>query len=219
MKRSQQIVRPAMRKRFLLKPLAAVVGTGVLTACGDNGEEVTLIRSVQECLALTDMDIQQCEATYQQAQRESEAAAEKFAGLRDCEEDYGAGNCEQGSGSYFMPMMGGYILAEAVDEAGDAMKKKRRYRTMGVFRNDRENEYYTTTGAPLTATTRYGSYRVNPKAISPTADMMREARKVKPRGASSGRMHLGKARSTSRGGFGSSASRSSWSSSSRSWGG
>lgn len=214
MKRSQNIFLPAMRKRFVLRPLAAVFGVGALSGCGDSGEEVTLIRSVQECMNLTGMDVRECEAAYQQAERESEAAAEKFESLNDCERDYGSGSCAQGSGSWFVPMMTGYILAEVVDEVGDAAKKRRRYKTMGVYRNDRENEYYTTTGAPLTSTTRYGSYKVDPKAITPSAEMLRTASKVKTRGTRSTRMSYGSAKSSSRGGFGSTSR-----SSSRSWGG
>lgn len=101
-------------------------------------------------------------------------------------------------------------MAEVIDEVGDAMKK-RRYKTMGVYRSRKDDEYYTTTGAPLTSTTRYGSYKVHTNALSPTQKMMEEARRVKPRGTASSRMLGGTVKSSNRGGFGSTSSkRSSW---------
>lgn len=102
MKRSSQIALVLMGTSPLL-----------LTACSRESSDEGLYTSVQACIEQTN-DSYSCNNAFQQAQREYEEAAPRYASHEECVAAHGADQChvvrQQHGGSIFMPMMAGYIM-------------------------------------------------------------------------------------------------------------
>ncbi|ASP37778.1 hypothetical protein CHH28_03405 [Bacterioplanes sanyensis] len=203
-KRSKNIVLARMRKHPKAALAAVVGGSAGLAGCSSS-EPVTMVVSIDDCQEKTALSEAQCEFAYKQALAEAERTAPKFQDERDCEDQFGFHNCTRSSEGFFTPAMTGFLVAEIIDEIGDAYRTK--YYSP-VFRN----EYRRATladGTELTyASGGQGSYRVPKSANKPKATV----KKVYPKGT----------KTINRKGFGSTASaKSSWGggSSSRSWGG
>lgn len=203
MKRTSFLDLNFMRKHnrsFVLAPISLAVMFG----CSSQEEQVKFVRSVADCTNATELSEQQCEAAYEQALADAEATSPRYRYESDCMNEFGS--CEQ-RGGFFVPFMAGYIVAEVIDEIGDSMERKHRYkhsyptyvyRGRGALRDKIMTSDGYVIGSP-----GQRSYKVN-----------REALKPKP----------AVTRTMSRGGFGSTASaKSNWgsskSSSSRGWGG
>jgi len=70
--------------------------------------------TVAECAAVKGEA--ECEKAFAESKATFEAEAPKFDRKEQCEAEFGAGNCEtreSGAGSFFMPMMMGYMLGNA----------------------------------------------------------------------------------------------------------
>lgn len=206
MKRTSFLDLNTMRKHtrsFVLAPLSLAVMVG---CSSDNSETVKFVESVDDCTANTSLSFEECEAAYEQALLDAQATAPRYRYERDCENEFGT--CEE-RGGFFVPFMAGYIVAEIIDEVGDAFERKHRYKHSyptylysgsGQYRNK-----YMTTDGMVIGSPGQKSYRVN-----------RDVLKPKPKVT----------RTISRGGFGSAASaKSNWGSSSskgyssKGWGG
>lgn len=206
MKRSSFLDLNSMRKRtrsFMLAPISLAVMVG---CSSDSAETVKFVESIDDCTANTTLSEGECEAAYEQAVLDAQATAPRYRMESDCMSEFG--QCEQ-RGGFFVPLMAGYIVAEIIDEVGDAYERKHRYKHSyptylyqgrGQFRN----KFMTADGAVIGSPGK-NSYRVN-----------RDVLKPKPKVT----------RTISRGGFGSTASaKSSWGSSkskgysSKGWGG
>lgn len=204
MKRSSFLDLNLMRKHtrtFVLAPISLAVMVG---CSSDKSEQVKFVSSVDDCVSSTELDLQQCQAAYQQALQDAESTAPRYQYERDCTSEFG--QCEQ-RGSFFVPFMAGYIVSEVIDEIGDSMERKHRYRHSyptymyrgsGQFRNKIMTSDGYVIGSP-----GQRSYKVNRDALKPKPAVTR---------------------TINRGGFGSKASaKSNWGSarkgSSRSWGG
>lgn len=203
MKRSSIFNLDMLRKRsrtFVLAPISLAV----LSACssGSSSEDVKFVRSVDDCENQTELGREACEAAYEQALADAESTAPRYRYESDCVEEFNY--CED-RGGYFIPFMAGYIVAEVIDEVGDAMERKYRYKhTYPTYlytgRGRNRNKIMTSDGYVIGSPGK-SSYR-----------MSREALKPKPKVT----------RTMSRGGFGSTASaKSNWGSSGKSkgWGG
>jgi uncharacterized protein YgiB involved in biofilm formation len=105
-----------MKKSHAIR-LVLLGSAGVALAACDNG--VTLPRDAQfyasanECAA--DHGVQPCEDAKAEADKAQVAEAPRFNQKQQCEQEYGVGNCEarqesSGGGSFFMPMMMGYMM-------------------------------------------------------------------------------------------------------------
>merc|ERR1711879_64272 len=126
-----------------------------------------------------------------------------FSDQRDCEANFGFNNCVQSSQGWFFPAVAGFVVAEIIDEIGDAME--RRYYSP-VYRN-RSRDLVFSDGASISYSGN-GKYQIPKGANKPKSVV----KKPYPKGT----------KTLSRGGFGSTASaKSSWGGgkSSRSWGG
>ena len=206
MKRTKFINLEGMRKNrtlFALKPIAIGVTAAVLSACGDNRQDVKVVTSVDDCVANTTFDLEQCEVAYRNALAEAEKTGPKYSSQRSCESEFGDNQCiATSNNSFFMPLMAGFMINELLFD------RDRRY--YGGYYNPVYRYYRPYSPhhnlmmmADGTSVGKYGkrSYKVS-----------KSATKKKP----------AITRTVSRGGFGSVASaKSSWgkSSSSRSWGG
>lgn len=167
MKRSRSIVLTTL-----------MAGTGVsLTACdADGGKPVDAVSytSVAECRAAGAIPASECDTAYAQAQKANEANAPKFGDRQTCEEQYGVSQCvPRNNGSFFTPLLTGFIVGQALSNIGGG------YRGAPMYR-DRYGDYYGGAGARinrdyLTGRTRIGSDAFNPAARAPTRVQSRSA--------------------------------------------
>lgn len=204
-KRTRDIDLARMRKvatKPALKPLlAAIAGIGLI-GCSSK-DDVKIAYSIEDCADNTSLTEEQCEVAYRHALAEAERSAPKFIDLRDCETNFGFNNCIQDSNGWFMPALVGFVIAEAVDEVGDAIE--RQYYSP-AYRN-RNRDLVLSDGSSISYG-GHGKYHIPKDANKPKASV----KKPHPKGT----------KTLSRGGFGSTASaKSSWGGgkSSGGWGG
>jgi uncharacterized protein YgiB involved in biofilm formation len=167
MKRSRSIVLTTL-----------IAGTGVsLTACeADGGRPVDAVSytSVAECRAAGAIPAAECETAYAQAQKANEANAPRFDDRQTCEEQYGVSQCvPRNNGSFFTPLLTGFIVGQALSNVGGG------YRGAPMYR-DRYGDYYGGAGSRInrdyvTGRTRIGSDAFNPAARAPTRVQSRSA--------------------------------------------
>ncbi len=118
---------PKMRKSRYVTVLLAGAALSALASCDDNnvmtGKDETLYPSAESCAA--ERDPAECQAGFETAKAEHVKQAPKFTTREECE---AAGyqvcevgqvvNREGGSGSFFMPMMMGYLMARSFGGGG-----------------------------------------------------------------------------------------------------
>lgn len=151
--------------------------------------------SLADCKADSDMTAQQCETAYAQAQKDNDANAPKFSDQQSCEERYGVDQCvprnsNNGGGSFFTPLLTGFIVGQALSNMGGGYYGAPMYR-------DRYGTYYGGGGYPLSRDYVTGRTRVRTDSFN--APEMRAPTRVQTRSSV-----------ISRGGFGGGG---------RSWGG
>lgn len=187
MKRSKHIQLDMMRKGsgqpfFALRPLVAAIAAVTLSACGSQ-EDVAVVSSVEECSATTALSRADCEIAYKKAQAEAARTGPKYASSRNCEAEFGTGQCRQERGGVFMPLMAGFLVGRVLSNS---------YNPVYRYNNRLSSNYnrIMTADGGLIGTAGKSSYRVNSDSLKP-----------KPRTT----------RTISRGGFGAIASaKSSW---------
>jgi uncharacterized protein YgiB involved in biofilm formation len=96
--------------------LVLLGGTGLtLAACDEPPpNDARFFASLDECTAVHSQAV--CEDALGKSAQTHLAEAPRFAAKEQCEAEFGAGNCEtrgEGMGSYFLPMMMGYMLGNA----------------------------------------------------------------------------------------------------------
>ena len=106
-----------MKKSKVVR-LVLLGGAGmVLVSCDQSPPaDARFFANADECAQV--MDRQTCETAFAESRAEFAAEAPKFSRKEECEAEFGAGNCEtvgsgSGIGSFFMPMMMGYMLGQA----------------------------------------------------------------------------------------------------------
>ncbi len=203
MKRSKIINLEMMRKiegRNTFRPLAIAITAAILSSCSDK-QEVQVVASVEDCVAKTSLDQNQCQAAYQEAMTEAERTGPKYSTKERCEAEFGYGYCgrSQSSSGVFLPLMAGFMVGQMMGGRNDYG-----YRYNPVFRYNSpssglHNRYLTADGSVIGRSGR-NSYSVPPSSL-----------KTKP----------SVSKTVSRGGFGSLASaKSNWGGGrSRGWGG
>ena len=202
MKRSQNISLDFMRKAprkvftkgFAFNSLALGIAVA-LTGCSQT-EQVKIVKTVEDCVASTELTFEQCEITYQRALAEAERTGPKYNSANACEAEFGYGQCQRSSGGFFMPFMAGYMVSSLMNNRQQAFNPVYRYQGS----NSRNRNRIMTADGSVLGKNSNGSYTANKSSVS----------KRKPTVS----------RTVSRGGFGSTASaKSNWGSKSRSWGG
>ena len=145
------------RKRSAAAGLTAIGAAAMLGGCDASPEElsrqqfgeptqVAAFQSIAECVATGDFTQQQCTDAQKTAQTDDQKAAPRFADQQTCEEQFGAASCQQrfandGSGSFFTPLLTGFLIGQALNGGG--------YNYRGLYRDRRDNRYYTGGGAWL----------------------------------------------------------------------
>ncbi|MBS0969095.1 DUF1190 domain-containing protein [Chimaeribacter arupi] len=123
MKRTQQINLSAFRKCCRMAPLALAVGAAfTLAGCEKADETVSMYQNADDCTRANPSNAAQCNAAYTEAQKEAARTAPKYASREDCVAEFGEGQCTQApaqagavaqpheSGSFWMPLMAGYMM-------------------------------------------------------------------------------------------------------------
>lgn len=124
MKRSSGIILPLMRKHFSLNKLALSVAAIGLTGCTEPDSKQDII--IQQC---TELDVSEadCEAAYKEAVTKAiqDQQAEQFNSAYSCEIYNGGGTCvENPENGMWLPLAGGMIISELIDEYGDHLERK-----------------------------------------------------------------------------------------------
>lgn len=126
MKRTKNINRAAFRKSLRPAHLAIAISAAfMLTACEQADETVALYQNADDCSRANPSMSEQCKTTYENALKEAEKTAPKYASREDCVAEFGEGQCAQSpaqagmapnsaeshqSGSFWMPLMAGYMM-------------------------------------------------------------------------------------------------------------
>jgi uncharacterized protein YgiB involved in biofilm formation len=103
-----------MKKSRSIKLVLLGSASFALVACGDDGppQDAQFFADTQQCAAQYDRSI--CETAKTEAEQKFAAEAPRYTRQEECEAEFGAGNCETrqtaGGGSFFMPMLMGYML-------------------------------------------------------------------------------------------------------------
>ncbi|MDY8110397.1 DUF1190 domain-containing protein [Fulvimarina sp. 2208YS6-2-32] len=190
-----------MRKRKIgshppLLALGTIAATGlVLSGCGEEPATDAVFNTPTEC-ASSGVDLEICEAEYQQALQQHLSNAPRFDGQAACEAEYGEGRCldagqvadqqganNGGSGSFFIPFMTGYLVSSAIGNLA----------SYAAYRNYRSSPSYNYSSPIYTN-------RAGQTVTSAVRDGQRISRPVNVNTRTVSRSGFG-GRSTSRGGF------------------
>lgn len=101
--------------------------TMMLASCGEDPTEGVVFSNPEECASMvSSTSADQCYADYRAAQALHPQVAPKYPNKSECENDFGSGQCEQApqqhaGGSFFMPMMMGYMAGQMFNRQGGAM--------------------------------------------------------------------------------------------------
>lgn len=80
--------------------------------------EPLVYTSVAECKTANAVPDAQCDAAFTQAQTDATETAPRYTTRQDCEWAWGADQCRSynsGSGSFFIPLVAGFVLGQALD--------------------------------------------------------------------------------------------------------
>ena len=126
MKRTKNIRHAAFRKSWQarhLTPVAlAITAVFMLAGCEQSDETVSLYQNADDCSKANPSQSAQCTTAYNNALKEAERTAPKYATREDCVAEFGENQCQQTpaqagtnaeaqqSGSFWMPLMAGYMM-------------------------------------------------------------------------------------------------------------
>lgn len=182
-----------MKRSKCLVLTSLMAGAGVsLTACDiadSGGKQVDALSytSVAECKSAGAIPVKECDTAYAQALADNEKVAPRWEDRGTCEEQFGVGQCvPRNNGSFFMPLLTGFIVGQAFNNIGGG------YRGAPMYR-DRNGDYYGGAGGRISRNYVTGRTRVGSNAFDPS---VRQPVRVQSRSSV-----------ISRGGFGGSGSR------------
>lgn len=130
MKRTKSINHASFRKSWSARhftPVAlAVTAVFMLAGCEKSDETVSLYQNADDCSAANPGKNAECATAYNNALKEAERTAPKYATREDCVAEFGADQCQQApvqaglapesqaqaqsSGGFWMPLMAGYMM-------------------------------------------------------------------------------------------------------------
>ena len=159
-------------------------------------------KSLEECKAANEVSDQQCDTSWETAQKDDQKNAPRYEARASCEDVYGAGNCvprsEAGHGSFFTPLLAGFVIGRMLDGGGY-------YRGTGLYRGD--DGYYSTWGGRLGRDYGTGRTVITRESIDPPDAIRNAPPKVQTRTSVVSRGGFGGGRSYAhsggfKGGFG-----------------
>ena len=187
------------RKRSQAVGLTAMGAVSMLSACssGPSEEElsremfgpttdVAMFQNSSECQSSGVYDAETCDEAQSFAWNADNDAAPRFEDSSDCESQFGYGNCHSRGSGYFIPRMTGFIIGNALNGP--------RYRYAGVYRDQRDDQYYTGNGAWLHSSGRNGyRYKIGTRAFDPVTSPKVQARSaIRSRGGFGARASIGR---------------------------
>lgn len=130
MKRTKNINHASFRKtwnaRHLTPVALAISGIFLLSGCEQTDETFSLYKNAEECSQSNPGNSEQCTTSYNNALKEAEKTAPKYASRDECVAEFGENQCQQtrsldgtqsgisnnetAQGSYWMPLMAGYMM-------------------------------------------------------------------------------------------------------------
>jgi uncharacterized protein YgiB involved in biofilm formation len=172
----------------------------------NRGEQVEAFsyKSLEECKAANEVSDQQCDTSWATAQKDDQKNAPRYEARASCEDVYGAGNCvprsEQGGGSFFTPLLTGFVIGRMLDGGGGY------YRGTGLYRGN-DGGYYSTWGGRLGRDYGTGRTVITRESIDPPDTIRNAPPKVQTRTSVVSRGGFGGGRSyaysgSHKGGFG-----------------
>jgi uncharacterized protein YgiB involved in biofilm formation len=186
------------RKRSIAAGLTAAGAVAMLSGCDGDADqpqfgpktEVAAFQSVQQCVDSGDYDRATCTAAQQKAFNEDQKAAPRFDSKNLCEDQFGAAQCLQrseGGQSFFTPLLTGFLIGQLLNNNSS------RYQYGGLYRSNRDNGWYTPSGAYLSnggVGGRNYRYEVGQKAITTpvTTQRIQTRSSVVSRGGFGGRV-------------------------------
>jgi uncharacterized protein YgiB involved in biofilm formation len=159
MKRSQSVVLTTL-----------MAGTGLsLSACDGDPAPVDAqsYTSVAECRSAGKMPADQCETAFAEAQKANDQNAPRYGDRQSCEEQYGVAQCvPRNNGSFFTPLLTGFIVGQMLNGGGGGWRGAPMYR-------DRDGNFYGGAGSRISrdyisGRTQVGSDAFNPAARAPS---------------------------------------------------
>lgn len=165
--------------------LMVPTATLMLASCGEDPKEAVVFSSPEECAAyVTSASADQCMADFKAAQALHPQVAPKYANKAECEADFGAGQCEtapqqHAGGSFFMPLMMGYMAGQMLNRQGGATADPRQQtaaadanrnnvRTQPLYKSkDDGNTFRTASNTPVAR--QSGAALVRPSQVQPRA--------------------------------------------------
>jgi uncharacterized protein YgiB involved in biofilm formation len=152
--------------------------TLLLAGCGEEREQALVYETPSECAAASFNTPEQCKADYDAAKALHPQVAPKYVSKEECETDFGSGNCETApqqtasSGSFFMPMMMGYMMGQMMNRGGAAQNLQpgatSRVPTQPLYKSrDDLTTFRTATNAPVAK--GIGPISLKPSQVQPQA--------------------------------------------------
>ena len=152
--------------------------TLLLAGCGEEREQALVYETPSECAAASFNTPEQCKADYDAAKALHPQVAPKYVSKEECETDFGAGNCETAprqtasSGSFFMPMMMGYMMGQMMNRGGAAQNLQSgaasKVPTQPLYKSrDDRATFRTATNAPVAK--GIGPITLKPSQVQPQA--------------------------------------------------
>jgi uncharacterized protein YgiB involved in biofilm formation len=134
MKRTKNINKDTFRKSwrsYRVAPVAlAISAVFMLAGCEQADETVSLYKNADDCSTSNPSMSEQCTTAYNNALKEAEKTAPKYATREDCVAEFGEAQCtqapaqagmaaeSQSSGSMWMPLMAGYMMGRMMSGGG-----------------------------------------------------------------------------------------------------
>lgn len=117
-----------MKRASKLKLTLMLGASAALQGCGDPEERTLVFKDIDDCTDFG-VELEACQAQYQQALANHAVEAPKYANENLCESDFGYNQCEN-QGSLWRPIMTGFMIAAVANAVGDALdlKKRKKYK-------------------------------------------------------------------------------------------
>jgi uncharacterized protein YgiB involved in biofilm formation len=197
------------RKRSRAASLTAIGALAMTSACSSGPDEeelsraqfgdateVSMFRSVSECVASGEFDQARCQEAEKTAWNQDSTQAPRFEYLTDCEDQFGFNQCRS-TGSYVVPAMAGFMIGSFLGSGSS------RYRYAGLYRDTRDDTYYTGSGGWLhKKKSKKGKYLIGARAFDPYTPKVQTRSDIASRGGFGGRVSLARGGGGSSGGWG-----------------
>jgi len=140
-------------KRSLAVTLV-LMGSAGLSGCGDSEIDSAVYQDFTQCVQSGLYDQARCEADYRQALTAHVQTAPAYTTKQDCEAEFGLGQCEArsaqemraGGGSFFLPMMAGYLM-------GSMLSNSNRMAPQALYRQNGQGAFVNGNGARVAGNT------------------------------------------------------------------